>query len=170
VRALPQVEEARFDIPSETFRLTLAPGAGPEVILKAIADLGYEPELLERVSAPEGRLERLLRPTSKALAEALSRARAEDRPLVIDFGAIWCGPCRQFVTTTLADEAVSKTLAAHFVLLAIDVDEDPEAAADLGVAGIPDIWVIAPDGQVLARENRYLDVEAFLGLLRRFLP
>lgn len=168
MRALPQVEDARFDIPSETFSLTLAPGAEPAAVLKAIADLGYEPEVIERMPASKARTKRLLRPTSKALAESLARARAQDTPLVIDFGAAWCGPCRKFATTTLADEAVSRTLAAHFIFLAIDVDEDPEAAADLGVAGIPDLWVIAPDGSILARENRYLDATAFLDLLRPF--
>lgn len=168
MRVLPGVERVSFDTPSETFTIHVRVDVGPGSILAAIHKLGFEPERLAGAPATAQRLERLAEPVSKRLQQALAQAAEQDKPLVLCFGAGWCSLCKKFAVTTLKDERVRAELNTHSVFLHLDVDADPEAAIDLGVAGIPDLWVLAPDGRVLARENRYLDAEAFLALLRPF--
>ena len=167
MRVLPGVEQAQFDVPTEVFTLEVQAGVGVDSILEVIGQLGYAPELLAGRPRIGGALEQLQDPRSAVLKAALATAAKRTTSLVIDFAAPWCGLCKQFATVTLTDERVVSALN-DFVFLKIDVDEDPEAAKDLGVAGIPDIWIVAPDGRVLARENRYLTPAEFLALLARF--
>lgn len=166
MRALPDVSRVTFDIPTEVFSVQTMSGA-TERILSTIRGAGYEPDLLPAPPGAVSRIERLASPRSKAVVAALSRARARGVPLILDFWATWCGLCKKFEQTTLADPRVVKLIASNFELLKIDVDEDPEAAEDLNVKGIPDVWILDGDGLILARENRYMDPDEFLAVLQR---
>lgn len=164
MRVLPGVTDATFDVSSEVFTVKTTGGTTADSVLAVIRDLGFQPTLLEGPAPATAPRTTLRDPTSRALREALARAQERGVPLVADFGATWCGPCKQFATTTLTDPRVIKALA-DFEFLAIDIDDDPAAARDLGVAGVPDIWFVAPNGTVLGRENRFLDADAFLTAL-----
>jgi len=59
-----------------------------------------------------------------------------DKPVLVDFYATWCGPCKMAgpVLDKLSDEFVGK-----IVIVKIDVDENPNAGATYGVQSIPTI-------------------------------
>ncbi|MBN1780387.1 thioredoxin family protein [bacterium] len=85
---------------------------------------------------------------------ALDLANAQNKPLMIDFKAEWCPPCRMMEDSTFHDPAVVEK-AALFVPVRIDVDEQGDVAdhynanaGKYGGVGIPNILFL--DGQ----ENR----------------
>ena len=67
-----------------------------------------------------------------------SEVRQSDTPVVVDFWAEWCGPCKQIGP---ALEELSNESAGRVKIVKVNVDENPEQAAALGVRGIPALFL-----------------------------
>lgn len=67
-----------------------------------------------------------------------------DKKVLIDFFATWCGPCR--MVSPIVDEIADEH--PEFVVCKVDVDNNPELAAEFGVMSIPTLVVIK-DGKVI---------------------
>lgn len=66
-------------------------------------------------------------------------------PVVIDFNAVWCPPCRKF---TPVFHQIAEEYAGKAVFLSVDVDNVPTAARQFGVSSIPQVSVLMPDSSV----------------------
>lgn len=67
-------------------------------------------------------------------------------PVVIDFWAEWCGPCRQIAP---ALEDLAKDLEGKLTVAKINIDENPGTPGKYGVRGIPTLMIFK-DGQLAA--------------------
>ncbi len=68
-------------------------------------------------------------------------------PVVVDFWAAWCGPCRM-ISPVLED--LAKRYAGHLKIVKVDVDANPELATRFGAQSIP-LLVVIRDGQEIDR-------------------
>ncbi len=100
--------------------------------------------------------------------KALARARQEGKPLVLDFQAEWCVPCKRMEQETFADARVADLLE-QCILLKIDTDEHPDLAKHFGVVGLPDLRLLASDGKQQRQLQGFQDVASMLPELKKLL-
>ena len=71
------------------------------------------------------------------------------RPVLVDFFATWCGPCRQMLPIV---EELSGELAGKVDVYKLDVDEAPKMAERYEIQSIPHL-IVFKDGKVQAQHN-----------------
>ena len=75
----------------------------------------------------------------------------QDKPVLVDFWATWCGPCRMLSPVV---EEVSQAHADTLAVGKVNVDECPELAQQFGVMSIPTL-ILFKDGQVIDKRIGY---------------
>ncbi|WP_438954905.1 thioredoxin [Cognatiyoonia sp.] len=67
-----------------------------------------------------------------------AEVRQSDIPVVVDFWAEWCGPCKQIGP---ALEELSEEMGGKVKIVKVNVDENPNSPAQMGVRGIPALFL-----------------------------
>ena len=108
----------------------------------------------------------------KDLIAGLARAKAENKPVMIDFFATWCAACVELDEKTFSQPGVARALD-RFVTVKVDGTEENDVITALyeryGVKGLPTVAFLRSDGQALVepRVTGFLPPDAFLPLLDR---
>ncbi|HVA76813.1 MAG TPA: thioredoxin family protein, partial [Candidatus Binataceae bacterium] len=99
----------------------------------------------------------------------LQSAASERRPVLIDFSADWCIPCREMEHSTFVNPAVVKE-AQRFVLMRADLTKSDQANDRLrgkfGVEGVPTMLIIDSAGQIKVRKSGYIGPDEMLADLK----
>ncbi len=85
-----------------------------------------------------------------------------DLPLVVDFWAPWCAPCRSMAP---AYEEAAARLAPGVQLAKLDTEAEPEIAARFGIRSIPTL-IAFKNGREVARRSGASDVSGLLGWIK----
>ena len=87
--------------------------------------------------------------------------RSANGPLLVDFTATWCGPCK--TQATILDKVAEQ---GDFVVAKVDVDDSPDLAARFAVRGMPTLLVFQ-DGKETGRRLGLASEAAVLTLVGR---
>lgn len=79
--------------------------------------------------------------------EKFEEIKNSEKPILLDFFATWCGPCR--MVGPFIEEIAEEN--PQYIIAKIDVDENPDLAAEFDVSSIPTL-VVMKNGQVVKRE------------------
>jgi thioredoxin 1 len=87
--------------------------------------------------------------------------RSRDVPVVVDFWAAWCGPCRMIAPTV---DQLALEYAGKLKVVKMDVDQNPDVSGRLGVLSIPTLMVFK-GGQMVERILGAVPKQALLAKL-----
>jgi thiol:disulfide interchange protein DsbD len=144
--------------------------ATPQKLIATVKEAGYTAQV---VTGKGGRIASETTPDVlpagfPLLDDALSQARRARKPIILEFSAEWCAPCKRMENTTFIDAKV-RELLQRCVFVRVDVDQQEELAKRLGVVGLPDIRFVSPDGKVIHRLRGFQAPDTFADELIRFI-
>lgn len=88
---------------------------------------------------------------------AFEKLSQQEKPVVVDFWATWCGPCMK-LGPVLEEIAAERT---DIIVAKVDVDQHPEFAAELGIDAIPAVFCFR-NGKESARVVGFMDKSSLL--------
>ncbi len=88
-----------------------------------------------------------------------------DKPVLIDFSAEWCGPCKM-MAPILKD--VAKSMNGKIRILKIDVDRNPKVAAKYQIQGVPTL-ILFKNGQPVWRQSGVVPANQLVQILNQYL-
>lgn len=95
---------------------------------------------------------------------ALEKASDENKNIFFDAYAAWCGPCKAMAKNTFTNEKVAEYFNDNFVNVKVDMEkgEGRELKQKYPLNAYPTLFIVAPDGKIVATSVGYLNPDQLL--------
>jgi thioredoxin 1 len=87
-----------------------------------------------------------------------------DKPVLVDFFAEWCGPCKTMAPIL---KEVKREIGDAASLIKVDVDKSPQAAQAYQVQGVPTL-ILFKNGKVLWRQSGVVQKNALVSTIKKY--
>lgn len=89
----------------------------------------------------------------------------DETPVLVDFYATWCGPCK--VQAPMLED-LAKRVGDNARIIKIDVDKNPAAASQYGIQGVPTLMIFKK-GKVMWRQSGVVQTNQLENVLKQFV-
>jgi len=98
-------------------------------------------------------------------AEAARVAAAQNKTVLLHFGADWCRPCGQVETFVFTDPTVQRAFDQQLVAVKVDADTQKDLVEEFGVTSLPMDIAISPTGEILAKRKSPTVASSYLKMI-----
>lgn len=102
------------------------------------------------------------------LESALKDGKAAKKPVMVDFYATWCGPCKKLADETFTNSELNR-LAAEFICVKVDGDRNAQLLMKYGVRAYPTVLFFDGNGNIEQQIVGFQTADAFIPLMRGIL-
>lgn len=97
-------------------------------------------------------------------AEALAKAKKENKLIFLDIYATWCGPCKKLKKRTFTNNKVGAYFNANFINVTLDGEEGDGAvlSSKFNIDSYPTLFFINGDGKIVKKDVGYLSANELL--------
>src|ERR1019366_4882509 len=88
-----------------------------------------------------------------------------DKPVLVDFSAEWCGPCKMMAPVL---KELKKKIGEDIAIIKVDVDRSPEAASAYFIQGVPTL-ILFKDGTIKWRQSGLVDAGYLEKVVRQYV-
>lgn len=100
----------------------------------------------------------------------LAKAKAENKPIFVDFYAEWCGPCKFMSKNVFTDAEVGNYYNTNFISVKIDAEkEEAELVRASQIEAYPSLYYFSPDGKVINKNIGALDKAGLIAFGKKVL-
>jgi thioredoxin 1 len=87
-----------------------------------------------------------------------------NKPVLVDFSAEWCGPCKMMAPIL---KELKKDIGDTASIIKVDVDKNPQAASAYQVQSVPTL-ILFKNGQPIWRQTGVVQKSGLLGVIKKF--